>query len=141
KKYRHDATEPRRLVQTLLLGHFDVAHQARIVDPFDGPELQHGGFLLLHTQTLSAHRSLALRDRGFALSSCSLGRTTCLVRIFSVPWRSASRNASFTIRSSLEWYVKITHRPCEFIVAGTRERNCPSSSISRFTAIRSARNV
>ena len=33
------------------------------------------------------------------------------------------------------------HRPPKFKVAGVRPRNCPSSSNSRFTAIRSARNV
>ena len=39
---------------------------------------------------LSAHRSFALRDRGFARSSSSLGRTTCFVSTLSVPCRSAS---------------------------------------------------
>src|SRR5208337_2686619 len=138
----NDGAERCRLVEIAHFERFDVAHQARIVDALHRVKLHHRRLVLSHHgHTFSAHRSFALRDLGFAACSSGRGTITCLVSTFSVPALSASWNACFTGRSSREWYVNNTQRPPEFKVAGVRERNCPSSSNSRFTAIRSARNV
>src|SRR4030042_5655783 len=52
--------------------------------------------------TLSAHLSLALRDRGFLSFSSSEGVTGFFVRMRIVPSFSNLRKAYFTIRSSRE---------------------------------------
>src|SRR6202790_4071374 len=138
----HHHAQHRTPVQLSHLHRFQVPPQSRIINPLHRVHFHHHCFFLAHhNYTFSAHRNFALRDLGFSCCSASPGTITCLVSTLIIPFRCCSWNACFTGRSSREWYVSTTSRPPEFIVAGVRKRNCPSSSISRFPAIRSARNV
>jgi len=95
EKHRYDSAQPAVLLKILLPGRLRVAHQTRIINPLHRSEFPHRHCLLfLHVNTLAAakrpalfprKRNFALLDRGFARSSSSLGRTTCFVKILSVP--------------------------------------------------------
>src|SRR5205807_8667920 len=87
EKSGHHGTQRQRAVVVAKLHRFDVAHQARIVNPLDGLELPHRpcSFLARHNYTLSAHRSFALRERGFRAISSLVGWITCLVSTWNVP--------------------------------------------------------
>src|SRR5579859_751654 len=87
EKRRDHAPHRNRPPQLLQLRRLDVPHQPRIVDPLHGVKLRRSRFSLnpLHDYTLSAHRSFALRERGLAAFSSSVGWITCRVSTRSVP--------------------------------------------------------
>src|ERR1700681_1565253 len=113
QKRRDDRAQPGGLVKPLQARRLAVMHQPRIIDALHGVKFRGRRLLpsLGHAQTLSAHRNFALRERGFAEISLSLGWITCLVSTLSEPARSPCWNACLTWRSSPEWYVSTTHLP------------------------------